>query len=53
MRLVTVEFLEKPVQMSVNGVSRNAEALRNLCLREIVEDALDNLHFPLRQAQGA
>jgi len=39
--------------MSVNGVSRNAEALRNLRLREIVEDALDNLHFPLRQAQGA
>jgi hypothetical protein len=47
------EFPEKPVQVHVNGVRRNLEAFGNFCLVLVVEDALNNLHLPLRDAQGA
>ena len=48
-----VEFLEKPVQVHVNGVRRNLESFGNLRLVMIVENALDNLQLALCDTQGA
>jgi hypothetical protein len=47
------EFLEKAIQMRVNGVFRDFEPPGNPPLREIVKDALDNLQFAFCQAQRA
>lgn len=47
------DFFEKPVQMRVDSVIRDLESSGNPRLRQIVKDTLDNLQFPLCEAQSA
>ena len=47
------EFFEEAVQMCVNGVFRDFEPPGNPRLGQIIKDPLDNLQFPLREAQSA